>query len=196
MAKFGVRKIIFSSTAAVYGEPEYIPISEEHPRRLINVYRASKLMFKKIVDWYHQAYGLKYISFRYFNTGGASDNLGEDHRHESHLIPLVLEAALAQQRLGKEKNKKSENSKLKEKINSKIVRIVGTDYPTRDGTCVRAYIHVMDIVRAYIVALDVLHKLKPRIYNRKRQGIYGEGGHRDCKESDGASILAVRQEDA
>lgn len=165
MLKFGVHKMIFSSTAAVYGEPEYIPITEGHPQRPINAYGESKLMFEKILNWYHRAYGIKYASFRYFNAAGASERLGEDHKHESHLIPLVIETALGQQKSGKEENKRLGNSELKEKAEDKVVKILGTDYPTRDGTCVRDYIHVADLARAHILALDALDELKARIYN-------------------------------
>lgn len=164
MLKFGVQKMIFSSTAAVYGEPQYTPITEGHPQQPINAYGESKLMFEKILDWYHQAYGIKYVSFRYFNAAGASERLGEDHKHESHLIPLVIETALGQQKSGKEENKKLGNSELKE-TEDKVVKIFGTDYPTRDGTCVRDYIHVVDLARAHILALDALDELKARIYN-------------------------------
>lgn len=151
MLKFNVHKMIFSSTAGVYGNPEYIPITEGHPQRPINAYGESKLMFEKILDWYHWAYGIKYTSFRYFNAAGASEKLGEDHKHESHLIPLIIETAIGQQKLGQEE--------------IKIVKIFGTNYPTRDGTCVRDYIHVVDIARAHILALDALDELKAKIYN-------------------------------
>ncbi len=165
MLKFGVHKIVFSSTAAVYGEPEHIPITEEHRRQPVNAYGESKLMFEKVLDWYHRAYGVKYASFRYFNAGGASERLGEDHRHESHLIPLLLETALGQQKLGKEESKKLGNSELRGKTEDKVVKIFGTDYPTKDGTCVRDYIHVVDLARAHILALNALDELKARIYN-------------------------------
>ncbi len=164
MLKFGVHKMIFSSTAAVYGEPQYTPITEGHPQQPINAYGESKLMFEKILDWYHRAYEIKYVSFRYFNAAGASERLGEDHKRESHLIPLVIETALGQQKSGKEENEKLGNSELK-KTEDEVVKIFGTDYPTRDGTCVRDYIHVVDIARAHILALDALDELKARIYN-------------------------------
>lgn len=122
-------------------------------------------MFEKILDWYHRAYGIKYISFRYINAAGAPERLGEDHRHESHLIPLVREAALKQQRPGQRENKKSGNSELNETINNEAVKIFGTDYPTKDGACMRDCIHVVDLARAHILALDASDELKARIYN-------------------------------
>jgi len=144
MLKHDVTKFIFSSTAAVYGEPENTPIREDHPKVPLNSYGESKLMFEHILDWYGKAYGLKHISLRYFNAAGASKHLGEDHHPETHLIPNVLKAAL------------DKNSS---------VAIFGTDYPTKDGSCIRDYIHVVDIAKAHILALKRLESLSSRVYN-------------------------------
>ena len=130
MLKFGVPYLIFSSTAATYGEPDYVPIDEEHPKNPTNAYGESKLIVERMLRWNDSAHGLKYVALRYFNVAGAlSDgSIGEDHSPETHLIPLVLATALGQ----------------REKLS-----LFGTDYPTRDGTCVRDYIHVEEMYRAY-----------------------------------------------
>jgi UDP-glucose 4-epimerase len=147
MLKYNVHRLIFSSTAAVYGEPQTTPIEEDHPKNPINAYGLSKLMFEQILGWYGKAYGIKHVSLRYFNAAGATENLGEDHRPETHLIPNVLNAAL----------------------HKKPVSIFGTDYPTRDGSCIRDYVHVMDIAKAHILALEKLDSLKARAYNLGNQ---------------------------
>lgn len=144
MREFNCNQIIFSSTAAIFGEPQYTPIDEKHPQNPINAYGESKLMFEKVLDWYHRAYGLKFNAFRYFNAAGASEQLGEAHRHESHLIPVIIQTLLGQ----------------REKI-----QVFGNDYPTKDGTCVRDYIHVKDIAQAHIQALDNLDKNPTAKYN-------------------------------
>jgi len=144
MLKHNVPKFIFSSSAAVYGEPETVPIDEDHPKVPVNSYGESKLMFEHLLEWYGKAYGLKHISLRYFNAAGASELLGEDHRPETHLIPNVLKAALN---------------------NNNPVSIFGTDYLTKDGSCIRDYIHVIDIARAHILALEKLETLSNRVYN-------------------------------
>ncbi|MFC2164888.1 UDP-glucose 4-epimerase GalE [Acidobacteriota bacterium] len=144
MRVFQCNKMIFSSTAAVFGDPEYIPIDEHHPERPINAYGESKLMFEKILDWYHAAYGLKYNSFRYFNAAGASERLGEAHKKETHLIPIILSTAL-------EKRAK--------------IDIFGSDYDTKDGTCVRDYLHVVDIAQSHILGLVNLEKRPNAKYN-------------------------------
>lgn len=144
MVRYGVLKLIFSSTAAVYGEPQTIPIEEDHRENPINAYGESKLMFEHLLSWYGKAYGLKYISLRYFNAAGASSKFGEDHRPETHLIPNVLKAALGQ---------------------IDFVPIYGLDYPTRDGSCLRDYIHVIDIAWAHILALENIDKFSGQIYN-------------------------------
>jgi UDP-glucose 4-epimerase len=149
MKEHGCMKFIFSSTAATFGEPEYTPIDEKHNQKPINAYGESKLMFEKILDWYHFAYGLKFNAFRYFNAAGASKRLGEDHKHESHLIPIVLKTALDIQ------NNKS----------NKGLKVFGKDYATKDGTCIRDYIHVVDLARAHILALDNLDSCPNAKYN-------------------------------
>lgn len=138
-----VKKIVFSSTAAVYGEPEKQPIEETDKLQPTNPYGESKLSFEKALRWYENAYGLHYASLRYFNAAGASERCGELHEPETHLIPLVLQAAA-----GKRSH----------------VEIYGDDYDTRDGTCVRDYIHVIDLARAHILALSILDK-RSAIYN-------------------------------
>ena len=129
----GVRKFIFSSTAATYGRPEQIPIPEDAPQKPVNPYGEAKLMFERILQWYQRIYGLEFVAFRYFNAAGATETHGEDHRPETHLIPNVLKVALGQR---------------------PHVEIYGTDYPTPDGTCIRDYIHVVDLVEAHILALQ------------------------------------------
>ncbi|HBP51131.1 MAG: UDP-glucose 4-epimerase [Candidatus Shapirobacteria bacterium GW2011_GWE1_38_10] len=137
MKEFEVNKIIFSSTAATFGEPKYTPIDEVHPQWPINPYGWTKLMIERVFADYDVAYGLRYVALRYFNACGANDeaDIGEDHAQESHLIPLILDAAI-----GKREN----------------IKIFGTDYPTPDGTCVRDYIHVVDLASAHLLALKHL----------------------------------------
>ncbi|MDX9870969.1 MAG: UDP-glucose 4-epimerase GalE [Clostridia bacterium] len=137
LVKNNIGKIVFSSTAAVYGEPEEVPITEEARKNPTNVYGRTKLMIEQILADYDAAYGLKYMTLRYFNACGADQDgtIGEDHRPESHLIPLVLAAALG----------------MRENI-----QVFGADYPTPDGTCIRDYIHVDDLAEAHILALDAL----------------------------------------
>lgn len=144
MLRHGVAKLIFSSSAAVYGQPESNCIREEATKIPVNAYGESKLMFERILDWYGRAYGLKHISLRYFNAAGASHNLGEDHNPETHIIPNVLRAALD---------------------GNRPVSIFGTDYPTRDGSCIRDYVHVVDIAQGHILALKNLDVLRGRAYN-------------------------------
>jgi UDP-glucose 4-epimerase len=150
MLECGVKRIVFSSTAATYGEPESQPIYETAPNNPTNPYGESKLAFEHAMNWYERAYGLKYVSLRYFNAAGASEKCGEDHDPESHIIPIALQAAL-----GKRSH----------------VEIYGDDYPTPDGTCLRDYIHVIDLARAHILALGVMSE-GSRIYNL---GCGGEG---------------------
>jgi len=132
MHECDVKRIVFSSTAATYGEPESQPIYETAPNKPTNPYGESKLAFEKAMYWYERAYGLKYVSLRYFNAAGASEKCGEDHDPESHIIPIALQAAA-----GKRPH----------------VEMYGDDYPTPDGTCLRDYIHVIDLARAHILAL-------------------------------------------
>ncbi|HJP94080.1 MAG TPA: UDP-glucose 4-epimerase GalE [Pyrinomonadaceae bacterium] len=143
MRESGVNRIVFSSTAAVYGEPEAQPIFETAPTNPTNTYGDTKLAFERAMHWYEQAHGLRYASLRYFNAAGASEKCGEDHDPESHIIPITLQAAT-----GKRSH----------------VEIYGDDYPTADGTCIRDYIHVIDLARAHILALDVLGE-RSAIYN-------------------------------
>ena len=137
MLENDVKKIIFSSTAATFGNPQYSPIDEKHPQTPINPYGQAKLMVEKVLADYDLAYGLKSVALRYFNACGADldGEIGENHSPESHLIPLILDAAL-----GKRED----------------IKIFGTDYPTPDGTCVRDYIHVNDLAQAHILALKKL----------------------------------------
>src|SRR5437870_7781182 len=129
-----VNRIVFSSTCAIFGPPDRLPIDEAAPARPINPYGESKLAFEKILRWYGQIYGLSFVSLRYFNAAGASEKFGEDHRLETHLIPNVLKVALGQK---------------------PHVEIYGADYETSDGTCIRDYIHIVDLARAHILALGV-----------------------------------------
>jgi UDP-glucose 4-epimerase len=128
----GVRKFVFSSTCATYGPPERVPMTEDLPQRPINPYGESKVMFEKILGWYQQLHGLEFVALRYFNAAGASRKFGECHRVETHLIPNVLKVALGQ---------------------SAQCEIFGTDYATPDGTCIRDYIHIVDLAQAHLLAL-------------------------------------------
>jgi len=132
MVAAGVRRIIFSSTCALFGPPDRLPIDETAQPRPISPYGESKLAFEKILRWYDEIHGVKFVCLRYFNASGASEKFGEDHRPETHLIPAVLQVALG------------------EKPN---VDIYGTDYDTPDGTCIRDYIHILDLAKAHILAL-------------------------------------------
>ena len=137
MKNAGVDKLIFSSTCATYGEPDFLPITEKHPQNPINPYGQSKLMMEKIFADLDKAHGLKTICLRYFNAAGADPDgeLGEDHDPETHLLPLVLQTALEQR---------------------KELTIFGNDYPTEDGTCVRDYIHITDLAQAHYLSLQHL----------------------------------------
>ncbi len=144
MLASGIRRFVFSSTAALYGDPEHIPIRETDALRPTNVYGESKLLVERMLAWFERIHGLRYASLRYFNAAGATETLGEVHDPETHLIPLVLAVAL-----GKRKN----------------VSIYGTDYPTADGTCVRDYIHVADLATAHVLALEALDREPQLIFN-------------------------------
>ena len=159
MLKHKVYKLIFSSSAAVYGDPQSIPVEEDHPQLPVNSYGESKLMFERILEWYGKAYGLKHISLRYFNAAGASESLGEDHHPETHLIPNVLKAALLQPPIS---NPQAQGLGTR---GSGFVSIFGTDYPTKDGSCIRDYVHVVDIAQAHVLALGNLEKMNDRAYN-------------------------------
>jgi len=147
-----VKRIVFSSTCAIFGLPERLPIDETAPTRPINPYGESKLVFEKILRWYDEIHGLKFVSLRYFNAAGATANFGEDHRLETHLIPNVLKVALG---------------------HKPHVEIFGTDYETPDGTCIRDYIHIVDLARAHILALGTA---RSELYN------LGSGGGASVRE--------------
>ena len=160
MILFNVNKIVFSSSAAVYGIPrlEEIPIKESIQTKPINPYGESKLLFEKALEWYKKSAGLDYIALRYFNVAGASENRGERHNPETHLIPLVVKSA------------KNKDYKL---------NIYGNDYSTKDGTAIRDYIHVIDLIYAHILAIESL------INKKKHQNVYNIGyGH-------GYSVLEI-----
>lgn len=144
MLATGVNRLVFSSTAAVYGEPESTPIREDAPLRPTNAYGESKLLVERMLDWLNRIHGFRYASLRYFNVAGAIEGRGEAHEPESHLIPLILDVALGRR---------------------ESIKIFGKDYPTKDGTCVRDYIHVQDLARAHLLAFNALAERNPLIYN-------------------------------
>jgi UDP-glucose 4-epimerase len=144
MVKHNVSKFVFSSSAAVYGVPETVPITEEASLAPVNTYGETKLMFEKILKWYGNAYGLNSISLRYFNAAGATSRHGEHHEPETHLIPNVLKVVLGK---------------------APHLSIFGKDYQTEDGTCIRDYIHVVDIADAHLKALDMIDGAGVRAYN-------------------------------
>jgi UDP-glucose 4-epimerase len=152
MVAVGCKRLVFSSTCATFGVPEQVPIDETIPQRPINPYGESKLMFEKALRWYDEIHGLKYVALRYFNAAGASETYGEDHRIETHLIPNILKVALGQK---------------------SHVEIYGTDYPTPDGTCIRDYIHILDLAQAHMLALNAQ---KSACYN------LGTGGGTSVRE--------------
>ncbi|KJB84559.1 UDP-glucose 4-epimerase, partial [Paenibacillus sp. E194] len=137
MRKHQVSRIVFSSTAATYGEPERTPIEETEATNPTNVYGETKLTMERMMRWFDQAHDIRFVSLRYFNAAGAHENgkIGEDHRPETHLIPLVLQTALGQR---------------------KEMKVFGNDYPTADGTCIRDYIHVSDLADAHVLAVEYL----------------------------------------
>jgi UDP-glucose 4-epimerase len=139
-----VNRLVFSSTAALYGTPERTPIEETDPLRPTNAYGESKLLVEQMLAWFNRIHGLRYSCLRYFNASGAAGDLGEDHVPESHLIPLTLQVAL-----GKREH----------------ISIFGTDYPTPDGTCIRDYVHVSDLASAHLLVLDALRQRDKLIYN-------------------------------
>lgn len=159
MKEAGVKKFIFSSTAAIFGQPDYTPIDEAHPKKPINPYGRSKLMVEQILEDYDRAFDFKSVCLRYFNAAGADPDgvLGERHEPETHLIPILLQVASG--RRG-------------------AASIFGTDYPTPDGTCIRDYVHVMDLCEAHMLALDYLVK-----YNQSARFNLGNG--------DGFSVAEV-----
>jgi UDP-glucose 4-epimerase len=135
MLAVGVNQLVFSSTAAVYGEPEKTPIAEDAKLQPTNAYGESKLLVEHMLTWFHRCHGFRYASLRYFNVAGAMPGRGEAHEPESHLIPLILDAAMGRR---------------------EAIKVFGTDYPTPDGTCIRDYIHVHDLAQAHLLALDAL----------------------------------------
>ncbi len=144
MLGVGVRQFVFSSTAALYGEPKTTPIRETDELRPTNAYGESKLLVERMLDWLNRIHGLRYASLRYFNAAGATPERGEAHNPETHLIPLVLQVAAGRRA---------------------SVSIFGTDYPTVDGSCVRDYIHVLDLAQAHILALQALQTRDKVVYN-------------------------------
>jgi UDP-glucose 4-epimerase len=160
MRESGVRRIIFSSTAALFGNPEYTPIDERHPTNPINTYGRSKLMFEQMLEWYQKAHNLNYVCLRYFNAAGATEQHGEHHRVETHLIPIVLQTAL-----GKRDH----------------VDVYGSDYETRDGSCIRDYIHVEDLAMVHVEALRRMDDTGPQKLN------LGNGEGYSVKEVIGAA---------
>jgi UDP-glucose 4-epimerase len=142
--KYRVPRFVLSSTAAVYGEPRRIPIMEDDPLEPTNAYGESKLIVERMLSWFHRAHGLRYASLRYFNAAGATAERGEEHNPETHLIPLVLQVPLGKR---------------------PAISIFGTDYPTKDGTCIRDYIHVDDLATAHLLALDGLEQHPQLICN-------------------------------
>jgi UDP-glucose 4-epimerase len=143
MVTYNVQRFVFSSSAAVYGEPDEVPIREDAAIRPVNPYGESKATVERLLPWYENAFEMRYVALRYFNAAGASRLRGEDHRPETHLIPIVLDVAEGKR---------------------EIVPLFGTDYPTPDGTCVRDYIHVSDLAAAHLLALDRTEKASG-IYN-------------------------------
>lgn len=137
MQQYGIKNIVFSSSAATYGEPKEIPIKEIAPTHPENPYGETKLMMEKMLKWCDKAYGMKYVALRYFNVAGAKldGTIGEDHTPESHLVPIILQTALGQR---------------------DQISIFGDDYNTPDGTCIRDYVHVVDLIEAHILALEYL----------------------------------------
>ena len=148
MVAFGVTRLVFSSSAAVYGEPRQIPIPEDHPIKPVNPYGETKAAVERMLPWYERASGIQHVSLRYFNACGATEERGEDHRPETHLIPNVLQVAIDQR---------------------PAATLFGTDYPTRDGTCIRDYVHVADLADAHLLALD---------YTEKGSGVFNLGSGR------------------
>ena len=140
----GPKRLVFSSTAALYGNPVRVPIEEDDPLAPTNAYGESKLLAEKMLAWFHRCHGFRYASLRYFNAAGAAQGRGEAHQPETHLIPRILQVALGQ---------------------SANIQIFGTDYPTPDGTCIRDYVHVSDLAAAHLLALEGLHRHDRLIFN-------------------------------
>ena len=174
MIECGVKRMIFSSSAAVFGEPIVTPIPEDHPKNPTNPYGRTKLMLEEILSEYDTAYGMKSVCLRYFNASGADPSgiIGEDHRPEQHLIPIILQAALGQRR---------------------HVSIFGTDWPTPDGTCIRDYVHVSDLAQAHVLALEALRSGHPSsVYNMGNGNGYSVREVVECaRKISGVDIRAV-----
>ena len=165
-----VQKFVFSSTCATYGIPNVIPMTEDLPLNPINPYGESKVIFEKLLQWYHKLHGLKFVALRYFNAAGASENFGEHHRIETHLIPNVLKVALGQ-------------------LNQ--CKIFGTDYSTPDGTCIRDYIHIIDLAQAHMLAME---KEKNGFFNLGNGEGYSVRQVIDtCEQISGKKIAAVEE---
>jgi UDP-glucose 4-epimerase len=144
MLAANVTRLVFSSTAALYGNPERTPIEEGAPLRPTNAYGESKLIVERMLEWMNQIHGFRYASLRYFNAAGATPERGERHQPESHLIPRILDVARG---------------------DSEAISVFGSDYPTPDGTCIRDYIHVLDLASAHLLALEALANQPRLIYN-------------------------------
>lgn len=140
----GIRRVVFSSSAAVYGNPSVAYIDEDHPKNPVNAYGETKLMLERVLQWYAVAYGWTVVAFRYFNACGGTDTVGEDHQPETHIIPLLLQTATGER---------------------ESFQIFGSDYPTPDGTCLRDYVHVEDIANAHVLALNVAEPSRMSVYN-------------------------------
>lgn len=144
MVAAGVTRLIFSSTAAVYGEPQAIPITEDARLQPVNSYGESKLAFERALPWYFRAHGIRHVSLRYFNACGATERCGEQHAPETHLIPIILDVALGRRQ---------------------AIHLFGTDYDTPDGSCIRDYVHVRDIADAHIRCLEHIDTIEPTAFN-------------------------------
>ena len=165
-----VQKFVFSSTCATYGIPNVIPMTEDLSLNPINPYGESKVIFEKLLQWYHKLHGLEFVALRYFNAAGASENFGEHHRIETHLIPNVLKVALGQ---------------------SNQCKIFGTDYSTPDGTCIRDYIHIIDLAQAHMLAME---KEKNGFFNLGNGEGYSVRQVIDtCEQISGKKIAAVEE---
>ncbi len=148
MVQHNVRRFVFSSTAAVFGDPQYLPIDEQHPLRPVNVYGETKLIVEQMLRWYDELCGIRSVALRYFNACGATEQLGEAHNPETHLIPIILEVAQGKR---------------------EVLPLFGDDYPTPDGSCIRDYVHIQDLAQAHMLAID---------YASERSGRFNLGsGH-------------------
>jgi len=144
MRATGVRRMIFSSTAAIFGEPTVIPVTEDADKFPVNAYGETKLAFERALAWYRRSFGICHVSFRYFNACGATETLGEDRTKETHLIPILFEVVQGKRA---------------------ALNLYGTDYPTPDGTCVRDYVHVADIAQAHLLGLHQIDELEAAAFN-------------------------------